>query len=126
MSSTQLWFEVPAAALSQRAYRLNPSFGWAPREARNSIIAWTREAYTVHLAAEILNDLPEDCIGDVFEFLLSRLSRKEVFNVATYCSSLEAQAWLRAVLGAAVTVMVSWLSLLHLHMDDFVRTEVTF
>ena len=102
-------FRVPAPptpTLKLRSYQLDPSFLWAPPTARAAVVAWARDAYAVQLAANTYDftDLPDDCAGDVLEFLNTSMPRAEMLHVTAHCSSPEAHAWVRAVVAAAVAV----------------------
>jgi len=49
--------------------------------------------------------LPDDCAGDVLEFLtMTTLERTELLEVVTDCSSPEACAWMRTVVDDIVVV----------------------
>jgi len=67
-----------------------------------------REALTVHLAAATppYAELPDDCAGDVLEFLGTHLARTELLDVVTHCASSGAQAWVWAVVSAANAVRI--------------------
>jgi len=46
-------------------------------------------------------DLPDDCAGDVLEYLDMAITRSKWIHIAMHCSSQKAQIWVRAVLAAA-------------------------
>ena len=95
---------LPATALSLRAHQLDPAFLWAPPAARSAVVACARDSFIAQLAATIqpFVELPDDCAGDVLEFF--EVTHNEFELIAKYCTSLEAQAWMRAVIAAAVVV----------------------
>jgi len=98
---------LPATSMSSlRAYHLEPSFLWAPSEARDKVFAWARNMFIVQLASntESFTDLPDDCAGDVLKYFETSIPRAESLHNAARCLSPEAHAWMRAVLGAAVAV----------------------
>ena len=90
------------------AVHVHPSFAWAPGGAQYMVFAWAQDAFELQFAAttQPCVDLPDDCIGDVLEFIHARMTRAEYMYVATHCSSPEAQAWVRSVVAAAVAVSV--------------------
>jgi len=93
--------------LSLRDYQLDPSFLWAPRAACAAVFAWVRSAAIAQSAStcEAFAELPDDCAGDVLEFILvTHLSRQESLHIATHSPSPEAHAWLHAVVNAAIAV----------------------
>jgi len=100
---------VPATrptSLLLRAFHRDPSLLWAPREVRRLLFEWARNVLVVQQAAsnQLFSELTDDCAGDVLDFLQVSMSRTESLHVATCCSSPEAQAWVRAVVVAAVLV----------------------
>jgi hypothetical protein len=97
---------VPAPALTLRAYQLDPSFLWAPPTARFKIFAWARNTSIYQLAAttQPRSQLPDDCAGDIMDYLTTTMPRTETLHILTHCSSPEAQDWVRAGIAAAVTV----------------------
>jgi len=84
-------------------------FLWAPPAARAAVVAWARDAYTVHSAStsELFADLPDDCAGDVVEFLDISVTRTEAQHILVQCSSSEARVWVDAVVAAAVAAAVA-------------------
>ena len=94
------------------AYQLNPSFLWAPPAARAAMIAWARDVYIIQFATatEPCSELPDDCSGDIFEYLNLTMTRCESLHVAMHCSSSVACAWVHAIVKEAV--MVRWFCLL--------------
>ena len=99
---------VPAKELPLRPYHFDPSFLWANPDARAAIFKWARSAFVVQQAAAIslFANLPDDCACDVLDFLQVPMPRSESLHVATCCASPEAQAWMRAVVVAAVLVRI--------------------
>jgi len=97
---------VPATVLSQCAYQVDPSFRWATNDARISIFSWSRDVFLLKHATffQPLVDLPDDCIGDVLEYLMSTLTRTETVHITLHWPSPEAHSWIRAVVAAAVKV----------------------
>jgi hypothetical protein len=93
---------VPAPALTLRAYQVDPSFLWAPSAARAVIFSWARDTWIAQRATltEPFAQLPDDCAGDVLEYLDLLMTRKELLRIATYCSSAEANDSVRAVVAA--------------------------
>jgi len=88
---------------------LDPSYLWVPAATRAIIIAWARDTFTAQQAAtvETFLELPDDCGGDVLEFLDTKMTRKELLHAATQVMSQEAIAWVRAVIDAAVAAVVA-------------------
>jgi hypothetical protein len=99
---------VRAPALSLHQYQLDPSFHWAPREARFLVFKWARNAFVAQLATTIqpLNDLPDDCAGDVLGCLEMAMTYEEPLCIARHYMSPEAQFWVRAVVTAAIAVRI--------------------
>jgi hypothetical protein len=97
---------VRAPALSLHQYQLDPSFHWAPREARFLVFKWARNAFVAQLAAmtQPFVDLPDDCAGDVLDYLEMAMTREESLCIAEHCSSPEANAWVHAANEAAMAV----------------------
>jgi hypothetical protein len=85
---------------------LTPPFLCAPLSSRTKIYTWARNAFIVLLAATIppFTDLPDDCAGDILEYIPMSISRQDALHVVAHCSSLEARAWVRTVLASAVAV----------------------
>jgi len=96
---------LPIQALNLHAYHFHdPSFRWAPTEARVKIFAWAQDLFAAHLVAYTLPfaDLPDDCVGDVWEYMIEIVTaRIELQHVIRCCSSPETLAWIRAVVAAA-------------------------
>jgi len=88
------------------AYQFDPYFNWAPVDTRAAIFAWVRDAVTIQFAAasQPFADLPDDCAGDILEFLETYMTHKEMMYFAMHCLSPEANVWVRAVFNAAVVV----------------------
>ena len=97
---------LPASSLSLRPYHLDPSFLWAPLEASCSIFKWARDAFVAQVAAstKAYAKLPDDCAGDILEFLQVAMTRTESLHVTEHCSSPKARDWVRAVFDAAMAV----------------------
>jgi hypothetical protein len=95
---------LPPTALSLRSHQLDPLLLWAPPAARAAVVAWARNAFIVHFAptTQPFEALSVDCAGDVLEFF--GMTHNESECIATQCSSLEAQAWVGAVLAPVVLV----------------------
>lgn len=97
--------EEAVQVLSLRTYHFNdPSFRWAPTNARASIFAWAQDVFAAQLVAiaEPFADLPEDCAADVWEYLIeTAMTRIDMQHIVTNCSSPEALAWIGAVVAAA-------------------------
>ena len=100
---------IPILAL--RAYQFrDPAFLWAPSNARARIFAWAQDVFASQLVAltEPFAELPEDCAGDVWEYLIeTSLTRIEMQQIVSCCSSPEARAWIRAVVAAAYAANVA-------------------
>jgi len=97
---------VPAPVLFLQAYHFDPSFLWAPEEARKLVFKWAKDAFTAQLAGttQAFPELPDDCAGDVLEYLEMAMPRTGALHIATHCSSPDAQAWIRAVNATAIAV----------------------
>ena len=95
---------APETVLSLRTYQLDPSFLWPPVYIRDHVVAWARDFMIAQIAETflLLSDLPDDCGGDIIEFLQLRMTRNELLDSSVHCSSPEARAWLRAVVVSAV------------------------
>lgn len=99
---------LPSTALSVHANHFEPPFLWAPRAARSAIFGWARDAFLIQFAASTqpFATLPDDCAGDVLEFLDITMPRKEVFYILAHCISPEAYVWVRKTIAAAVVVSI--------------------
>ena len=97
---------VPAPVLFLRAYHLDSSFLWAPSEARKMVFTWARDVFIIQMTtiSQHFSDLPDDCSGDIFEYLEMLMTRKESMRIVAHCSSPPAHAWVRAVVAVAVAV----------------------
>ena len=97
---------VPTSDLSLRAYQLDPSFLWAPPAARASVFSWARDAFIAQSArsSQLFADLPDDCAGDVLEFLNETITRKDSLFIATHTPTPEAQAWFDSLIKAGLAV----------------------
>ena len=102
----------PESALSLRTYQLDPFFLWTPVEARKKVVAWARDIFVVQLAHKtpFLEDLPDDCAGDIMEFFVTR---DNLLSILSY--SPESNTWVRAVVvaGLVAAKMVSNAALLY-------------
>jgi hypothetical protein len=97
----------PAAFdFSLRSYQLDPSFLWATPAVRDAVVAWARDAFIVQLAVNtpLFSDLPDDCGGDVLEYLDLVMIRHVSRMHMTLTSSPEAAAWVNSILCAAIAV----------------------
>lgn len=85
---------APAMPLSLSAYHLEPSFRWPPPAARAKVVAWARDDFLLQLApsTEPFAVLPDDCAGDVLEYLEMTVTRTESLRFASYPYSPKAQA----------------------------------
>ena len=100
-----------SAELSPVLYLLDPSFHWAPPAARAAVFAWARDVAQVQFATlEVhpFSELPDDCAGDVLDFLDFSMPHTEWPYIATNCTSLDAHAWVCAVVAAAVMVRIDF------------------
>jgi len=99
---------TPMVALSLRPYHFDPSFLWAPHAARNAVISWARNVYTVQQATtnQLFAEISDDCSGDVLEYLEMSMPRIESLKVAAHGSSPETRAWVRAIVASAVVVRI--------------------
>lgn len=98
---------APETKLTLRAHQLDPSFLWVPHiEACIDRFGWARDVYAAQVASNVqpFVDLPDDCAGDVLEYLEFKMTRAEVLHVVTHCSSPEAHAWVCEVATAAIVV----------------------
>ena len=109
LSASKFLESMPNPVLSLLAYHFDPSFLWVPSEARALIMTWARDAFIVQMAtiSQFFSDLPDDCTGDVLEYLKMSMPRRDSLLIATHCSSPEAHAWVRAVVTVAVAVSIS-------------------
>jgi len=93
------------AALPLHAFHRSPSFLWAPPAARAKVVTWARDAFIFqHAAMKPFLDLPAaaDCVGDIFEYFETTMTRTESLHMATQYIAPEARAWVRAVIREAV------------------------
>jgi hypothetical protein len=106
---------ISITALPLEPYQLDPAFFWVPRNKRKALVVWARNAFVVQLATTIepFSDLPDDCAGDVLEFLQMEMLREKSLHIATQCSSPEAHAWVRAALAAYIVVSTLLRALLY-------------
>jgi len=100
---------VPPHVLSLRAYQLDAFALWAPPDARVVLFMWARDTFIAQRAATTppFSDLPDDCAGDVLEFLETAMPRAESLRVVAHCSSPAAHAWVRAVVSVAVVAQAT-------------------
>lgn len=97
---------APATTLVLHPSFLDPSFQWVPKAAKREVFLWARNAVIVQLAASVqpFSEIPDDCAGDVLEFLEMDMARKESLHIATHCSSSEAYIWVRMILSSVIAV----------------------
>ena len=97
---------IPATRVSLSTAHLEPSFTWAPPASRTAVVGWARGIFIVQLASctQPFADLPDDCAGDVLEYLEMTVTRTESLQLMPSPYSPKAQAWVRAVIAAAVAV----------------------
>jgi hypothetical protein len=50
--------------------------------------------------------LPDDCAGDILEFLDMTMPRMEMLYIVTHCASPDAYTWVRKLIAAAVVESV--------------------
>ena len=88
----------PEAVLSLGAYHLDPSFLWAPPTARAVLFSWARDAFVVQLAATTppFFEIPDDCAGDILEFIEMALPRANSLYIMAHCLSSEAHAHMQS------------------------------
>jgi hypothetical protein len=100
---------VPAASLSWRAYHFDPHFHWAPLEYCEAIFDWARDAFIAQTAFSIqpFAELPDDCAGDIVDYLETRLARTEMLQIAKYCTSAESCSWVCRVIAAGVAADIA-------------------
>lgn len=93
-------------SLSLDPHHLEPPLLWAPRAARASLITWARNIFIVQIATatQPFTDLPDDCAGDVLDYLEMSMTRMESLRIATLSFAPEAHAWVRALLVAEAVV----------------------
>lgn len=98
-----------ATALPLHEYHIEPSFSWAPRDARNVIFSWARDIYTVQIAAvtQPFVELPDDCAGDILEYFDLSMTRLELLNISANGSSSEAVRYINSILSEAITVSLN-------------------
>jgi hypothetical protein len=96
---------------SLNSYHLDPFFLWASRNYRSMVFSWARSTFIVQLAAmtQPLDELPDDCAGDIIEYLEIDATRTESMRIASHCSSPKAHAWVYSVVTAAVVVSIEHL-----------------
>ena len=100
---------APKTKLTLRAHHFDPSLLWGARsDACFICFSWLYDVYAAQVASNTppFVDLPDDCAGDVFEFLPMTMAREELLHVVAHCSSPEAHAWICAVAAAAVMVIL--------------------
>jgi len=98
----------PAARLNLRAYQFDPTFLWAPSDARIGVFIWAHDAFIVQLAASTspFMDLPDDCAGDILKFFPMIMRPRQTLYITTHSASKKARVWLREVVQAAVAVSI--------------------
>jgi hypothetical protein len=98
---------APETKLTLRAHQLDPSLLWVDRsEARRQRFSWVRDVYAAQVAStnQAFVDLPDDCAGDVFDFLPLKMTRAELQHIVAHCTAPEAHTWVCAVARTAVMV----------------------
>jgi len=93
--------------LSLREHQLGPSFFWATPAARAAIFTWARDVFIAQTAAitQPFEELPDDCAGDVLDFLETTMTPLKMLHVAMQYSSSDARACVCATVRAAIAVM---------------------
>jgi len=61
-------------------------------------------AVKLTISADLVVELPDDCAGDVSDFLTEIMSRAEITIAMKHLSSPEAYAWVRKMITAEVIV----------------------
>lgn len=94
---------LPSSALSLRAYQLEPSFLWASPSTRAAVVAWAHGTFIAQLAVNTppFFDLPDDCAGDILEYLELFMIREVKLIHMSHSSSPEATD---SILSAAIAV----------------------
>lgn len=84
---------MPETVLSLRTYQLDPPFLWLPVYVRDHVVAWARDFLIAQLATNhrLFSELPDDCSGDIMEFLMLRMTWNELLDSPVQCSSPEAR-----------------------------------
>ena len=97
---------MPTSVLSLRACQLEPSLLWVSPAAYSELFTWACNVFIAHQAASAqpFMDLPDDCAGDVLEFLEISMTHMEMSKVNTHCFSPETYAWVHAVVYAGIAV----------------------
>jgi hypothetical protein len=97
---------LPPSALSLRAYQFEPSFLWVSHSTRAAVVAWARGTFIAQLAVNTppFFDLPDDCAGDILEYLELFMIREVKLIHTSHSSSPEAAAWVDSILSAAIAV----------------------
>lgn len=97
---------LPSKVLFLDVHYFDPTFAWAPDQAQKMVFTWARNVFIVQLATitDLFVELPDDCAGDVLEYLETTMSHSEFLHNSTHCISLEANMWVRAIVAAAVAV----------------------
>ena len=100
--------EEPLQSIALSLHYFEAPFLWAPRAARTAVFGWAQDAFVIQFAASTqpFASLPDDCAGDVLEFLDVTMPRTEVFYILAHCISPEAYVWVRKTIAAAVVVSI--------------------
>jgi hypothetical protein len=87
-------------------YQSDPTFLWAPAQARAEVFLWAQDVALSQLAATnpAFAELPDDCAGDILEYLENTLSREEMLHITNHPLSSEAHHWVKSVIATAVVV----------------------
>ena len=101
--------QTATTTLPLRRHHLQPSFLWAPPAARAAVVAWARDAFIAQVAAttQPFVELPDDCAGDILDFIEMAMARTDALHIVINCSSSEAHAWVRDVVTAAFTAAIA-------------------
>lgn len=119
---------APATALSLHPYHQDPSFSWAPYEARAATLAWARDLYIVQIAAvtQQFAELPDDCCSNILEHFSLSITRLELLRVVAHGLSLEAHKWLCSMFAEYVTVSMTILPVQYLYCSLFCDNYCVF
>ena len=100
---------MPETPISLSAFDYDAFFLWARPSVRAAVFEWARDAHIAQLAAtyQTFADLPDDCAGDVLEFLSIAMTRRESAYIVTHCSSSKARAWVRSIVVSSIGIRVN-------------------
>jgi len=87
-----------------------------PLDDRAAVFDWARDAFISQIAISVhpFGDLPDDCAGDVMEFVETALTRTETLQIAKNCSSTEACFWVCRIIAAGIAADVAVIRNFHL------------